>query len=70
MIRNPELIEQEKVFFINIQEYYTFKNLKLKTFLIEKIGKYLTSGDVSIKEIRAILHHFRFVYRFIYKDLL
>ena len=44
--------------------------LKLKQFVVEQIGKYLTTGEVSSLEIRTILYHFRFVYRYIYKELL
>lgn len=55
---------------MNIQEYHVFKNFKIKQGVVEKIGLFLSTGEVSITEIRTILCHFRFVYRYIYHELL
>ena len=70
LVENMDLIEKEKSFQINIQEYYIYKNLKIKQFLVEKIGKSLLSGEVHIQVIRTILRHFKFVYRYIYHELI
>jgi hypothetical protein len=70
LVRHKEIIEQERGFFMTIQEYQIFKNFKLKQFIVERIGEFLGAKAVTIQEIRTILYHFRFAYRFFYRDLL
>jgi hypothetical protein len=44
--------------------------MEIKEFVLEKINSFLFSGKNTVHQIRVILNHFRFVYRYIYRDLL
>jgi hypothetical protein len=55
---------------IDIQQYYQFKNMDIKTYLVEEIGEMVNNFKNNAKIIRIILKKFKFVYRIIYKDLL
>jgi hypothetical protein len=43
--------------------------MELKDFMLERLAQFL-AGRGTVFPLRLILNHFRFVYRFIYPDLL
>lgn len=60
---------QERIFYINIQDYCTLKEAELKQLVLARIAAYLFTNKGTALEIRLILQHFRFVYRYIYREL-
>lgn len=66
----PSSDTTEKIFYINIQDYFTLKNSELKDFILQKMSQFLFGKKQNIEEIRLVLNHFKFAYRYIYFDLL
>lgn len=67
---SPSTDTTEKIFYINIQDYFTLKNSELKDFILQKMSQFLFGKKKNIEEIRLVLNHFKFAYRYIYFDLL
>lgn len=55
---------------IDIQHYYQYKNVDVKTSLIEQIYDMLFNLKNNAKIIRITIKIFKFVYRLVYKQLL
>ena len=55
---------------MNIQEYYHYKDMEIKTFLIEQITEMLFNFKNNARIIRMVIKHFKFSYRIIYPALL
>ena len=55
---------------MNIQQYYYYKDMDIKSFLVEQINDMLFNFKNNARIIRMIIKHFKFSYRIIYSDLL
>lgn len=63
-------MQQERIFYINIQDYCNLKEAEIKQLVLGYISNYLFNDKGTALEIRLILQHFRFVYRYIYRELI
>jgi len=55
---------------IDIQQYYFFKNLDVKTYILDQINEMLINFKNNAKIIRMTIKDFKFVYRLIYPQIL
>ena len=55
---------------MNIQQYYHYKDMDIKAFLVEQITDMLFNFKNNARIIRMIIKHFKFNYRIIYPALL
>ena len=55
---------------IDIQTYHQYKNLDIKTLLIDQINDMLFNLKNNAKIIRIIIKNFKFVFRLVYKEIL
>ena len=55
---------------MDIQQYYYYKNMDLKAFLIEQISQMLFDLKDHAKSIRIAIKHFKFIYRLIYQEII
>ena len=55
---------------MDIQQYYFYRNIDIKAFLIEHISDMLFNLKDNAKSIRIIIKTFKFVYRLIYKQII
>ena len=55
---------------MDIQQYYFFKNLYVKTYILDQINEMLINFKNNAKIIRMTIKDFKFVYRLIYPEIL
>ena len=55
---------------MDIQQYYFFKNLDVKTYILDQINEMLINFKNNAKIIRMTIKDFKFVYRLIYPEIL
>lgn len=55
---------------IDIQQYYHYKNVEMRTYLIDQINDMLFNLKNNAKIIRTTIKIFKFVFRLVYKQIL
>lgn len=55
---------------IDIQQYYFFKNLDVKVYILDQINEMLVNFKNNAKIIRMTIKDFKFIYRLIYPQIL